>query len=415
MILAFFRCREILATKSFKLKTQELIFVNHLFITTIWASQSLISINNLRAIMRIFIIGYKKYVNISLKLSTIITVALLIFICNISRAQEPVYPGKNWIKSDSIDYYWSHSKLDDVKKFADSIGTASLFIVQNGKVILDWGRTSENLDIFSARKSLLSGLYGIYSDKGIINISSTLADIDIDDKSPSLTPEEKSAKISDLLKARSGIYHKAAYETPGMEKNRPKRGEYKPGEHWFYNNWDFNALTTIFEKIVSKSVFQAFNEQFAIPLTMENFDVHKNKYHYEDQSVHPATIWFLSAHDLARFGLLYLRKGKWKDKQILSNKWVNESTNVYSDLGMFGGYGYCWWVALKGEHFPFIKIPDGTFSARGTGEQTLLVIPAYNLIVVHQTKVTSPDDYIMSVVDFAKLLKKILDSRISPK
>lgn len=337
----------------------------------------------------------------------------LFLVCNFSPAQAQGYPEKVWIKSDSIKFYWSVEKLDEAIHFADSIGTASLFIVQNGKVILDWGRTSENIEIFSARKSLLSGLYGIYSDKGLIDLSSTLEDLGIDDKPPRLTVQEKKAKIIDLLKARSGVYHKAAYETPGMEKNRPERGSHKPREHWFYNNWDFNTLTTIFEKLTSKSVFEAFKEQFAIPLQMENFEVNKNQYHYEEESIHPATSWYLSAHDLARFGLLFLRKGKWNDKQILSAKWIEESTSVHSDLGMFGGYGYCWWVSFKGEHYPFIKMPDGTFSARGTGEQTLLVIPAYNLIIVHQTVVTRPDDYIMSVVDFARLLEKIFSSRKS--
>ena len=56
-------------------------------------------------------------------------------------------------------------------------------------------------------------------------------------------------------------------------------------------------------------------------------------------------------------------------------------------------------------------MPNGAFSARGTGEQTLLVIPAYDLVIVHQTEVNSPDDDIMHVVEFARLLKKILNSR----
>ncbi len=326
-------------------------------------------------------------------------------------SQQNIYPGKTWAKSDDIDHNWSVEKLETVTRHADSIGTKSLFIVHKGKVVLDWGSTSTNFHIFSARKSLLSGLYGIFSDKGVINPSSTLGDLEIDDLPPKLTNLEKTATIMDLLKSRSGVYHKAAFETPGMEKNRPQRGSFKPGEHWYYNNWDFNALTTIFEKQTGKSVFKAFEEEVAKPLMMEDFAVDKHEYHYEEQSAHPATLWYLSARDLARFGLLFLRNGKWKNHQIISQAWIENSTTPYSDLGILGGYGLCWWVAFNGEHYPFIKMPDGTYSARGTGEQTLLIIPAYDLIIVHQTEVNSPSDDIMHVVEFARLLKKILDSR----
>lgn len=333
---------------------------------------------------------------------------ILVLNCGNVLSQEDIFPDRTWAKSNSIECDWSSEKLEEITKQAKSIGTKSLFIVQNGKVVLDWGQTSTNFHIFSARKSLLSGLYGIFSDKGVIDLSSTLGDLDIDDLPPKLTPLEKTAKIIDLLKSRSGVYHKAAYETPGMEKNRPQRGSFKPGEHWYYNNWDFNALTTIFEKQTGISVFKAFEEEIANPLMMEDFDVDKNQYHYEEQSIYPATIWYLSARDLARFGLLFLHNGRWGKDQIISQEWIEKSTTAYSDLGILGGYGLCWWVALNGEHYPFIKMPDGSYSARGTGEQTLLIIPAYDLIIVHQTEVSSPDDDIMHVVEFAKLLKNIL-------
>jgi len=50
-----------------------------------------------------------------------------------------------------------------------------------------------------------------------------------------------------LLEARSGVYHAALYETPAMAKQRPARGSHEPGTFWYYNNWDFNALGTIYE------------------------------------------------------------------------------------------------------------------------------------------------------------------------
>src|SRR5205807_954256 len=82
---------------------------------------------------------------------------------------------------------------------------------------------------------------------GQIQLSKTLADLGIDDRSP-LTAVEKSATVSDLLKARSGVYHPALYETPGMATARPARGSYAPGVLGYYNNWDLNPVGTIFER-----------------------------------------------------------------------------------------------------------------------------------------------------------------------
>ena len=71
------------------------------------------------------------------------------------------------------------------------------------------------------RKSLLSALYGVYVKEGVINLSSTLAELGIDDTNPALTQEEKGAHVSDLLKSRSGVYHPALGEIPAMQALRP--------------------------------------------------------------------------------------------------------------------------------------------------------------------------------------------------
>ena len=109
---------------------------------------------------------------------------------------------------------------------------------------------------------------------------------------------------------------------------------------------------------------------------------------------------------------MLLNRGEWNNKKIVSGSWIRESTSPYSDLGILGGYGYCWWAARQGLHYPFVNLPDGTFSARGTGEQNLVVIPAWNMVIVHLTEVKSPDDPMMSVVDFGNLLLIILEQRM---
>ncbi len=104
-------------------------------------------------------------------------------------------------------------------------------------------------------------MIGIAVDERKIDLNASIGSLGIDDNAPSLTEAEKAATVADLLKARSGIFHAALYETPGMARLRPPRGSHSPGTFWYYNNWDFNALGTIYERAVGQSIFTAFDEK----------------------------------------------------------------------------------------------------------------------------------------------------------
>ena len=97
----------------------------------------------------------------------------------------------------------------------------------------------------------------------------------------------------------------------------------------------------------------------------------------------------MSARDLARFALLYLHDGRWKDRQIVPSAWVHESTQSYSqafpaqELGY--GYGYLWWIGFPSNNgAPLVNVPTGTFAAMGAEGQYAFVIPAYDLVIVHR-------------------------------
>ena len=77
------------------------------------------------------------------------------------------------------------------------------------------------------------------------------------DDNQGLSPTEKTATIRNLISARSCIYHQAAYETKEQIGRRPERHSCRPGERWFYNNWDFNALGTIYQTVAGVTLFLA--------------------------------------------------------------------------------------------------------------------------------------------------------------
>ena len=277
-------------------------------------------------------------------------------------------------------------------------------IVQHGLIVASWGEPAANIRLQSVRKSLLSALIGIAVAHGQIDLRDTLAKLGIDDNPPSLTQDEKQATIGDLLEARSGVYHGANYETAFNAALRPPRGSHPPGTHWYYNNWDFNALGAIYERATAKAIFEAFREQIAVPVGMQDYDPRNCRYVGGPDSTYPAYVFFLSARDLARFGLLYLRRGRWGDRQIIPSQWVDDSVKAYSATNMGPGYGFLWWTSFPDHPLAFpqgqgstvarssVYLPPGTYFAWGNGGQFLFVIPAEDLVIVHLARMGSEAD-----------------------
>lgn len=83
--------------------------------------------------------------------------------------------------------------------------------------------------------------------------------------------------------------------------------------------------------------------------------------------------FFISSRDMARFGYLYLRQGKWGGKQLLSKQWIDLST---TPTAIKQDYGYLWWL----KKWPEAK--NTTFSARGAGGNVIFVDPDHDLVVV---------------------------------
>lgn len=312
---------------------------------------------------------------------------LLIVLClcslftTVALAQEQKNPTewKQYVNVEDVGF--SAKALDDVITHLDSLDTAALLVIYKGNILLSYGDTTRKFMLHSVRKSFLSAMIGIEVDKGTISLDQSLADLHIDDIGQ-LTDDEKKATVKDLLSARSGIYLPAAYAPQSMIDNLPKRGSHKPGSYWFYNNWDFNALLTIYEQQSHNHFFEAFKTVIADLIGMEDFDLGDTFYRYErDKSVHPAYLFRMSARDMARFGLLYLNHGMWNGKSIVPSSWIEKSTRpVSTDLDGFDSrdsYGFLWWgKTIQGKPMYYASGADG---------QRIMVFPEDDLVVVHLT------------------------------
>lgn len=309
---------------------------------------------------------------------------ILAFAPSASHAEDTLeFPGETWTKvAAPEDMGWSSSRLAEAQAFSERIGSTAVMIVQHGAVISQWGEVTTKSPAHSVRKSLLSALIGIAVAEKKIDLNNTLDDLGIDDNEPPLTEAEKQATVGDLIKSRSGIYHPALYESKNMTASKPNRGSHATGSFWHYNNWDFNALGTIYMQSTGHDIFEAFENQIATPLQMEDYVPGDGEYFTGSKSVHAAYPFRISARDLARFGLLYLRNGRWQNRQIVPDDWVATSTSSHSEIGPERGYGYMWWTG-RGS-FRRLKVREHSFYASGYRRQQVFVFPYLDLVVVHR-------------------------------
>ena len=296
---------------------------------------------------------------------------------------------------------WDREKLAEAKEYSQNIGTFAFILSTNNKIVAAWGDTITPTELHSARKSISSSIYAIYSEKGLLDTEKTLEEIGIDDSPNPLNDLQKQAKVIHLIKSSSGINHAAAAETDGMRKEKDQilgKEPNTPGEKWAYNNWDYNTLITIFQKETGISEKDAFHKNLALPLQMKDITDSTALYHNEPGlSIHSSIAYYLSARDMLKFGQLCLNKGNWNGKQIVPESYFEKITNDYSVTGGRGlrsGHGFMWWV-------PFDKIakemgiPKGTYIADGLGNQQIVVIPEWETVLVHKTKTNLSEGFLM--------------------
>ena len=331
-------------------------------------------------------------------------------------AAAQVFPSAHWQKAADVQAAgWSSAKLEAAETYTRAaLKSDAWMLVHRGVVIREFGDVTRVSNVASVRKSVLSILVGMQVDQGRFPMDRTLAELGIDDKE-GLTAVEKGATARHLLQGRSGIYHPAAYEAASMKVGRPARGAFKPGENFNYNNWDFNAAGTIFRQATGRTVYEALRDDLAAPLQLQDYDfATAGSFRAEPMSVHPAYAMRLSVRDMARIGLLMARGGAWNGKQLVSRKWVDESTTSYSQVRPGSGYGYMWWVGFSENYAARLRFPGQVFLAAGNLGQFIVVDPVRDIVFVHQVNFESDMTREVTSAQFVELLVRVLEAKTTP-
>lgn len=303
------------------------------------------------------------------------------------------FPGTSWEAWPAPDPGSAcHRDLQAARDYVRTLDTTAIMAVQDGRVLFSEGPVQRVSIVFSVRKSLLAMMYGKYVANGTIDLNRSLADLEMDDVG-GLLPIERQARLRDLLAARSGVYHAAA--NGGDDATAaPPRGSQAPGSYFLYNNWDFNAAGTAFERLTGHGIYQAFADDLAAPLQLEDFDPARHaRSGNAGRSEHLAYPFFLSTRDMARLGYLMLRQGNWRGRQLVPPDWVEQMTRQTTPAAQMHpahtarrgfGYGYLWWLL---EREPPDSPLHGAYMAWGVHGQYILVVPKRSMVIAHKRQV----------------------------
>jgi CubicO group peptidase (beta-lactamase class C family) len=308
-----------------------------------------------------------------------------------------VFPGATWDSiADPRTVGWTPAGLEQVRAVLRPMASTGMVAIVGGKVLMSYGDLTHISYLASVRKSVLAMVMGNYVASGKLNLDRTIAQMGMDDVG-GLLPSEREATIRDLISARSGVYHRASNSGDDTD-SAPPRGSKRRGEHFLYNNWDFNAAGAAFEREVGRNIYDVVESDLARPIGMQDFArTQQRKSGDTTASRYLAYHMYFSTRDMARIGYLMLREGSWAGTQVIPRDWsrlIRSPVTRVQDMnpsprknGPFG-YGYLWWVwdgaAASGPY-------EGAYTGLGAVGQHITVLPKLDLVVAHKTRTGQTD------------------------
>ncbi len=167
---------------------------------------------------------------------------------------------------------------------------------------------------------------------------------------------------------------------------------HEPGEHWSYSSGTTNMISRVLRDLsggTEESYRSFMSQELFKPLGIRNYEAEFDG----SGTLIGSSLIFMTARDYARFGLLYMRDGVWDGKRLIPEGWVDHAR--IETPASNGRYGAHWW--LDGYVDPpqvanaTAAFPPDTFMARGHEEQSIIVIPSKDVIIVCLSLVTEPD------------------------
>jgi CubicO group peptidase (beta-lactamase class C family) len=299
-------------------------------------------------------------------------------------AEEAVWPTEDWEVSTPEDQGMDSARLEAVAEYVEKAGGGAAVIIRHGRLVWEdyWGGWDENrTDIsYSMAKSFTSALVGIAIAEGHIrSVDQAAADFVEEWRG---TDKER-ITLRHLLTLTSGLQWEEGYsgvnDVTKMASSedqvayvlaRPLAVE--PGTRILYSTGDPEVFSRILLVATGKEA-----ENYAKEKIFDVIGMPKATW-LKDTKGHTTTYCcvFTTAREFAKFGYLYLRGGRWEDKQVVPAEWVEESTRAQEELYPTHGYGLLWHVPT------FADVPRKVFDAEGIATKYIYVVPDLDIVAV---------------------------------
>jgi CubicO group peptidase (beta-lactamase class C family) len=285
----------------------------------------------------------------------------------------------------------------------------SLLVIRDGKILLEAyfypydGQAPHSTS--SVNKSFITTLIGIAADQGKLNLDDRMVSFFPEYSIANLDARKKAITIRDLASLSAGMQcsglpnelsvkdMEASPNWVQFALDQPMVDE--PGKKWNYCGLWMHLLSAILEKATGMPA-----QEFARINLFEPLGIQAGTWPADPQGVNMgAGNLRLLPTDMAKLGLLWLQRGKWDGRQIVSSEWVRQSVVQRFQTGG-DSYGYGWWIS-KGLTGP-------SYDAVGNGGQRITVDPNLNLVLVTTGGGFNVDDVITYLVAAFVDLKKPL-------
>ena len=272
-------------------------------------------------------------------------------------------------------------------------GTNGL-ILRGGAIVAEFGDTSAVEPVYSAAKSMLSTLLGVALDRGLVkNIDGRVGD---QIKDGGYDSPQNQAITWRHHATQSSEWEGTLFDKPhtflGVEEfgegARQPRALQPPGARYEYNDVRVNRFAISLLRAWKRPLPDVFRDEVMTPIgasaTWQWIPYRDGVVDVDGKplpTVSGGTRWgggvWMHSRDAARFGLLFLRRGQWGSRTVISPAWVRDATTPSASKD---DYGFLWWLNTGQKQWP--STPASSFAAVGFGGNTIWIDPDHDLVVV---------------------------------
>ncbi len=319
----------------------------------------------------------------------------------------PANTGTSWETRSVSSLGWNQHAVQPLKNFLQEKNTRAFLILVNGRIVLEEYFNGHNAaaewEWNSAGKTLVATTTGLAKQNGLAAFDQKVSDYIGTGWTNMPIEKEELIKVKHLLTMTSGID-----DTKQLVIKSNLTWVADAGTRWAYGNV-FQKLTDVVAAASGQTFETYFNANLKNKIGMDgrwNFGL-------------IFTIYHSTARSMARFGLLALNNGKWKEEQLVDESFIRESTSTSQSINP--SYGYLWWLNGKQQYmlpngqtvFQGTLIPNAPadmYAAMGAMDQRLYVIPSRKMVIVRMGEAADPanPDFAVSGFDNA-LWEKIND------